>query len=419
MDELIEERARPGSPAPLPLRESVSSASPLPGSRPQRPANAALRVFANGFLIAFAIDAVFVLTSSLLAGSGASWLVSARVAFTALLTFASLPLFVMLGIHPGLRWRIFLPPCLFLSWIALGAMPLPIWFEPLEAQRAAGALEAVLAVLAFVLSRQSNRAGGGGWLLDDDALRGPSFSGRIAVRFTALNLLVILPASLLYLGFAAAAGVGHLSAGFVAIRADGIHLSQREYTRGGQTIQLVAMMHIGDPSFYRELLAALPQDGAITLAEGVTDESGLMSAGFSYGNVASSLGLIEQPDFATNDREIRYADVDVSSFSPDTLRFLAGVGRVFGASSLADAIIAYAELSDMDSATAARTMTALRYDLIERRNQHLLAELERSLRDYDVIVVPWGALHLPGIESEVLAMGFVQQSEVDRRVVRW
>jgi hypothetical protein len=418
--------------APVEAVEAADAASsgqrPAPGSqryRPRRPersgsADVALRSSANGFLVAFALDAIFVLACSLLvdAGSpGASWLASSRVVFTGVLTVASLPLFVLMGINPALRWRIFLPPCLFLSWVSLAAMPLPVWFDAPEAMRVAGAIEAVPAALAFAFARQAN--GGVGWLLSDDALQGGGFSGRTAVRFTALNLLVILPASLLYLALAAASGVGHLSGGFVEIRLDGIHLLHREYQRGDQVIHLVSMMHIGDAAFYQDLLDSLPREGSITLAEGVSDETGRLSKGFSYGNVAAGLGLTEQPDFATGDRQVRYADVDVSSFSPDTLRFLSGVGRVFGAPNLSEALIAYVELSDMDSAMAKRTLTSLRHDLIEQRNEHLLSELEQALADYDVIVVPWGALHLSGIETGVRALGFTQRRDLDRRVVGW
>ena len=39
--------------------------------------------------------------------------------------------------------------------------------------------------------------------------------------------------------------------------------------------------------------------------------------------------------------------------------------------------------------------------------------------DYDVVVVPWGGLHLPGIEDRVRELGFVQDAATDRRVISW
>ena len=69
--------------------------------------------------------------------------------------------------------------------------------------------------------------------------------------------------------------------------------------------------------------------------------------------------------------------------------------------------------------TTAQAIAAVRYDLIDLRNAHLLAELETSLDERDVVVVPWGALHLPGIEQGVQELGFALNAETDRRVISW
>jgi hypothetical protein len=274
--------------------------------------------------------------------------------------------------------------------------------------------------MAFGFCRQSNGWDAGrGWLLSEEALRGPTFSGRTALGFTALNLLAILPGSLVYLALAAAAGVSHLTEGFVKIRRDGIHLSHREYLRGDQTIHLVAMMHIGDSAFYETLVESLPREGAIMLAEGVTDDSGLLSEGVSYGGVAAGLGLVEQPWLGASGREHRYADVDVSEFSSETLELLTGVMKVLAAESLTEAFSAYLEVSNMSSEDPWRTIEVLRHDLIEARNAHLLGEIEKSLGDYDIVVVPWGALHLPGIQESVRELGFAQAADTDSRVISW
>ena len=73
----------------------------------------------------------------------------------------------------------------------------------------------------------------------------------------------------------------------------------------------------------------------------------------------------------------------------------------------------------MNSETAVETIAGLKRDLLDLRNDHLLVEIEKALRDYDHVVVPWGALHLPGIQEQVRGLGFVQAAETDRRVVGW
>lgn len=392
-----------------------------------------MHVFLNIFLVGFALDALLHVASSQLSGvPGFAWLAGLANALTGLLVLYSLPVFILMGMRPRLRWRIFLPPCLFLSWVVLGAMPLPIWFDAAEAELAAGSVEAAFAAMAFAFCHQQNA--GDGWLLEEASSQGPSFSRRTALAFTALNLVVILPASLAYLAISGAAGVGHLSQGFVSIRADGIHLSHREYVRGEQTIHLVAMMHIGEAAFYEELTDALPVEGTIFLTEGVNDEAGVLPRSLGYSNVAGGLGLVVQPEFGASDlgewpseaeagpigAETRNADVDASEFSRETLEFLASAARIWSAETPAQALLRYAELIDgMDPETSRRLTATLSHDLIELRNEHLLVELEQSLLDYETVVVPWGALHLPGILERVRELGFVEQDTTARRVVSW
>jgi uncharacterized protein YbaP (TraB family) len=45
-------------------------------------------------------------------------------------------------------------------------------------------------------------------------------------------------------------------------------------------------------------------------------------------------------------------------------------------------------------------------DLLLKRNEHLLKELRERLPHADHFVVPWGAMHMPGIEKEIQKSGF-------------
>ncbi|MGA7395292.1 MAG: hypothetical protein WBW78_21790 [Terrimicrobiaceae bacterium] len=56
-------------------------------------------------------------------------------------------------------------------------------------------------------------------------------------------------------------------------------------------------------------------------------------------------------------------------------------------------------------------------DILFARNQRLAAEIESSLRDYRRVIVPWGAMHLPEIESWLEARNFVEREESERRAL--
>ena len=56
-------------------------------------------------------------------------------------------------------------------------------------------------------------------------------------------------------------------------------------------------------------------------------------------------------------------------------------------------------------------------ELIEARNAHLLTRISESLERYDRVVVPWGAAHMPGLETALREDGFTLLSRKGRRVI--
>ena len=51
-------------------------------------------------------------------------------------------------------------------------------------------------------------------------------------------------------------------------------------------------------------------------------------------------------------------------------------------------------------------MDQLTGDLLRRRNQHLLDEIQARLPETEYLVVPWGVAHMPGIATELQKSGF-------------
>jgi hypothetical protein len=45
-------------------------------------------------------------------------------------------------------------------------------------------------------------------------------------------------------------------------------------------------------------------------------------------------------------------------------------------------------------------------DLLKKRNQHLVEEIQSQLSQTDNIMVPWGVAHMPGIAREIQKSGF-------------
>jgi len=56
-------------------------------------------------------------------------------------------------------------------------------------------------------------------------------------------------------------------------------------------------------------------------------------------------------------------------------------------------------------------------DLIDKRNQAVIALIPQALDRYDVVVIPWGALHMKGIEVAVRAADFYLHDSYLRRSI--
>ena len=374
-----------------------------------------LRRFANVFLIGFSIDGVLSAADDLLRiALGLELLSIPRQALAFAVLVASLPMYVLLGITPRLSWRIFLPPCLYLAWLSMGAMPLPLLLGRQGALLAASILQIGFAAVALLLARRATY--GQSFLLTAESFAGPGFRGRTAIGFSALNLFVILPVSVSYILVSLAMGLEYGTRGFMRVGLSGVYTSERTYARDDQTIHLIATMHIAESRFYEDLIASFPVERSIIAAEGVSDERDLLP-GFSYGKIASRLGLAAQGPLATAKHETLRADVDVSEFAPGTIRLLRGVAELMNADSALEALLAYGRLVDMEPDL--EMLQQLQHDLLQLRNDHLFVELTALLKEYDRLIVPWGGLHMPDLERRVLELGFEPTETHEWEIVGW
>jgi hypothetical protein len=153
----------------------------------------------------------------------------------------------------------------------------------------------------------------------------------------------------------------------------------------------------------------------VLLQEGVSDRDGRLATRLDYAPLARVLGLDVQLDprevlglaGADADGEawphIRHADVDLAVFSQESIDFLDATAAVLTREDLAAAFAEFqAFLDDADLQTWQR----IEEDVLHKRNRVLIEALDESLDDYQRIIVPWGALHLPEVEAAVLARGF-------------
>ena len=195
--------------------------------------------------------------------------------------------------------------------------------------------------------------------------------------------------------------------------------------RDTKIVRLIATAHIAERQFYEQAYARIPER-AVVLAEGITDNKGILAREAARpGEVAKSMGLDSQlvfeellaggdtvtvdgkpavpnakPSSAKTKPDVVRADVDVSDLSPPTLRCLR-----------ADLAAATdkGEVLAKDGGVPACSPKDLEVfwdEILTKRNAVLMATFDKLADKYDAFVVPWGAMHMPGLEKAFLARGF-------------
>jgi hypothetical protein len=239
-------------------------------------------------------------------------------------------------------------------------------------------------------------------------------------------VLGVVPATLLYAVVLLVTSIEVGTHGFVAFDRAGVSLDDRSYARGDREVRLVGMMHVGEEASYREVVTSFSVPSTVVLEEGVTDRSGLLEAPLSYDGVAGVLGLAPQDDLSTylNDPEteqapewpvLRHADLDLADFDPETVAWLGRAQAVWDAEGLGQAL----REALRASSERPEVLAAVQRDVFERRNEHLLAELDAALVEYERVVIPWGALHLPALEAGLIERGFRPSASQRRRLLSW
>jgi hypothetical protein len=321
----------------------------------------------------------------------------------------------LMGLTPMIPKRWFLPVALFGPVGVLAFIPVAIyaheWLE--EASWLLALCQFALGL--FIVCRLQ-----GGWrlrwpLVAEKRLGLQSFSWGNLAAFLLVNLFVLLPAVTAYLASCAALAVHHSTEGFLTLRPAGLSVQVRKYVRNdGKTVLLVPMAHIGEADFYRKLSASFPTN-SVVLMEGVTDVKNLLTNSISYKRVATTLGLSEQQnEFKPVEAEIVRADVDVSQFTTNTIGLLNLVMLIHAKGLTAETVSALLRFSAPPQVEA-----QVLDDILRKRNERVLREIDYRLSDAKPIIVPWGVAHMPGIAAGITASGFHVAEAQDYTVIRF
>ncbi len=389
-----------------------------------------MKLFLNIFLIVFFIDGGLSVISTLLVAFTNSTVLSGFQQLFGLAVFIfSLLIFLLTGINASIPKKRIFPLILFLLWAIISAPPLPVFFENHTLYMILSFMQLFLSLTTFwIIKRKS-----GSWFFTDNLISRFSFSFKNTSAFFAINLIIV-PVLLLVIAFTSIQTLlSHKTAGFLRLSTNGIYMKERIYQKDDKTIKLIGMIHIGEGSYYDSLEESIQNSSSILMAEGVSDKNKLIKNGFSTKGFAKTYGLQSQEDldldgelisyeeFISNDfpadnntLKIIRADVDISSFSSDTIEFLNIAGEhIFKEDSFAQGLAEYNAWIQKNGTP--ELIANIKNDIIDKRNEKVIGMLKTAIEKFSIIIVPWGAMHMPAIEESVKQMGFVSIKTNERR----
>ncbi len=357
--------------------------------------NMYLGLFLTEATISFLDDSLILFNVHILSGS--------RILLGFFILLTSSLIYLLMGFTPMVPKRFFLPLVLFPLAAILGAAPLFIYhYSQIQYISWGISLCQILLILGLLAWLQRGihfrmpfiRLG----QISDQRFSWPNLSA-----FIAANVFLLVPAVLFYLAFCAALAVKHFSAEFLTLHPNRLAAHAKKYVRDdGKAIQLIPMMHIGQSSFYQNISKSFPTNSVI-LMEGVTDKKHRLKHKLSYKRAASVVGLSEQQEnFIPQQGRILHADMDIDQFSKETIDFLNMVAFIHSKGLNAQTLAAFLQKSQ-DSKNIEDNILE---DILYRRNDHLLKVILAEVEGTDLVIVPWGALHMSGIATKIQRSGF-------------
>lgn len=321
--------------------------------------------------------------------------------------------FLAMVATPRLPARVVIPGLITVLWALLGAMPAPLWLGLGGIGPMVGAVSLVAGLLggwALLRARDAGR-------LD----RGPVGGWRHSLRVVVLSA-VLVPLGVAVYGFwSVDVMLEEFTADYARLTPSGMELAHRTFVRGDERVDLMATMHIGRPEVYASLFDDIPAERAVLLFEGVTDDGGAGNHDpGTYDKVAERLGLEAQPRLVPPEgMEERHGDVDLAALSPRTQELIEHIFAIFTAGEPAERVEAVEAYTTLVADDPESWIAAFLDDAIHQRNLHLLQEIGTALDTFDTVVVPWGAGHMPELQTTLIDDGFVRQSEQWNLFISW
>lgn len=242
---------------------------------------------------------------------------------------------------------------------------------------------------------------------------------------------------LAYLAYAALSMIVELSDSYIKFSLQGVHTLETRLQQGPHTnVRLVGMMHFGSTISYSKLYHSFSEPSTLILEEGISDTHRPARASYKCAaetTISFSRSIMEQPSLCVIEGAHRVASVSQALGS-------AGV----------DIVNADVYLQDMSSQTQQWIKQNLELlakvtegdwegfdwrlllkqlsnpipkqvwdDILYARNEQVIDSFMLAGEHYQHVVIPWGAMHGPGLEQALLDLGYTATHNQYHLILPW
>ncbi|MFT6644571.1 MAG: hypothetical protein ACJAX5_002206 [Patiriisocius sp.] len=375
-------------------------------------------MFANVLLYSYLLDGLISVSDVLMQ----SWL-SLPLLSGPRLVVANLVIYLSMFWIPLIIFSPRLPkfPLLWLSisafWFSYGAMPLP-FLLPQDSINLSFMLCLVQISIGLITLARLYQTNGSYCLAYSQVTAGTwSLSGWFR-RWVPISILLMVM-SILYLPLSALMISKALTL-FPYAALDGIYIREGHYQNAeGKSVRLVGMVHVGERETYHAIFDSFVGPSTVVLEELVGGDQQTQGHIDNIYGLQTSKEVILQPIASRylkdKDVTVRNADVKQTSLAPETLSWI----RSLGENPPLRIPFILSQLFDSETEEARKLYEQLEFDIVTRRDISLIAHLTVALAEFDTVIVPWGAAHMPEVERHLYSENFRLEKTTNHRILSW
>ena len=199
--------------------------------------------------------------------------------------------------------------------------------------------------------------------------------------------------------------------GNVILKPTGIYGKMKTYQKDGKTVYLIAMAHVGDETFYKDLLAEIPVENSVVMIEGIKDSRSKLKNDLGHKARAEALGLAQQTKALNQDvlkdRKIQNVDIDIENISPEAQKY-----------------IEFTNGKDMSSLTGIlmnrsddEKIKTAEKQFHKERNDRVILFFDYLVTRYDHLIIPWGAAHIKPFSKAMEERGYTLIGERENKII--